>query len=156
MKYVALIRGIGPTNPNMRSSKLTEFFEDLGFENVKTVIASGNVVFESSEVKVRTLEKKIEEELPKKLGYSRSIIVRSHDQLKKMVAKNPFQGVTDEKPNYLLVTFFKNGKEELATVINLDEGKTPDFMVKLEKEYGKEITSRTWKTIHRILKVMEK
>lgn len=155
-KYAVLLRGIGPSNPNMHSAPLTKFFEDLGFKNVKTVISSGNIVFESKETKTVKLEEIIEKELPKKLAFSRTTIIRSEEHLKKLIDKNPFKGITDEKPNYLLVTFFKNGRNELATVLNLDEEKTPEFMVKLEREHGKEITSRTWKTIGRILKAMEK
>lgn len=154
-KYVALIRGVGPANPNMQRSPLTKFFEELGFQNVKTIISSGNVVFESGETDIKKLEEKIEKEFPKKLNFSRATIIRSEEQLKKLIDKNPFNGIIDEKPNYLLVTFFKDGKDELATVINLEEGKTPEFMTKLEKEHGKEVTSRTWKTVQRILKVMK-
>lgn len=155
MKYVALIRGVGPGNPNMTSVKFKEFFENIGFENIKTVISSGNVVFESEEEDTKKLEERIEKELPKKLGFSRTIIVRSEKYFKEFVAKDPFSGIIDENPNYLLVTFFKDGKEELATIINLTNSKTTDFMSKLEKEHGKEITSRTWKTIGRIIKAMD-
>lgn len=144
MKYVALIRGIGPGNPNMHGNALKKFFEDLEFTNVKPVISSGNVVFESASNNSQALEAKIEEELPKKLGFSKTTIVRSEKDLKKFAAKDPFKGVIDEKPNYLIVTFFKDRKPEMATVIDLSSAKTPDFMVKLEKEYGKELTTRTW------------
>lgn len=156
MKYVALIRGIGPGNPNMHGDKLKEFFESLGHTNVTPVISSGNVVFESNSSNTHALEEKIEEELPKKLGFSKATIVRSEDDLRKFVATDPFKGVKDEKPNYLIVTFFKDQRPEIATVLDMSSNKTPDFMVKLEKEYGKEITTRTWKTVHRILKVMGK
>jgi uncharacterized protein (DUF1697 family) len=156
MKYVALLRGIMPMNPNMKSAKLKEFFEGLGFENVATVIASGNVVFESSSSNSSSLEKKIEQELPKELGFTSTTIIRSEDELKKFVKKDPFKGVKDERPNYLVVTFFKDRTPELATVIDLDKNNGGQFMAKLEKEHGKEITTRTFKTVHRILKVMEK
>lgn len=155
-KYVALIRGVGPANPNMQSAPLRKFFEELGFQNIKTVISSGNVVFESGEADIKKLEGKIEKEFPKKLNFSRATIIRSEEQLKQLVDKDPFKGIIDKKPNYLLVTFFKNGREELATVINQEKDKTPDFMAKLEKEHGKEITSRTWKTVQRILKAMDR
>lgn len=156
MKYVALLRGIGPGNPNMTSVKFKEFFESLGFDNVSTVISSGNIVFEAGETDEKALEDKIEENLPKKLGFSRITIIRSQNDLKKLSAKNPFKEVLDEKPNYLLVTFFKDRRAELATVVNSDTTKTPDFMAKLDREYNKAITSRTWKTVGRILKAMEK
>ena len=153
--YVALLRGIMPTNPNMKSQKLAEFFESLGFKNVSTVIASGNVVFETSITDTAALEAKIEKALPKKLGFTSTTIIRSKEEMTSLAKANPFKGVSDTKPNYLVVTFFKNRTKELCTVINLDAGKTPDFMQKIEKQYGKEITTRTWKTVHRILARMD-
>jgi uncharacterized protein (DUF1697 family) len=153
--YVALLRGIMPTNPNMKGEKLKGAFESLGFTNVRTVIASGNVVFETAASDDAALEKKIEDGLEKLLGFRRAAIVRSRQELEKLDRKNPFKGVRDEKPNYLLVTFFKDRKAELCSVITLTEGKTPDFMAKLEKKHGKELTSRTWKTVRRILAKME-
>ena len=56
IKYVALLRGIGPGNPNMRNDKLRSVFEKLGFSNVKTVISSGNVLFESLLKNVNEIE----------------------------------------------------------------------------------------------------
>lgn len=154
MRYVALLRGIGPTNPNMRGERLKSVFEEIGFKNVHPVIASGNVIFDSSSKSPKALEDKIEKALPEKLGFTSTTIVRSKEDLETLVKKNPFKGVRDEKPNYLLVTFFKNRSPELSTVIKLTEGKTTDFMSKMDREHGKAITSRTWKTVARILKQM--
>ncbi len=153
--YVALLRGIMPTNPNMKSEKLKKVFESLGFKNVRTVIASGNVVFETSSKDELALESKIEKTFPKMLGFKSTTIIRSQEEIEKLIKKNPFKGIEDKKPNYLVVTFFKDRKNEVATVINLDEGKTPAFMAAIEKKHGKEITTRTWKTVARILKAME-
>lgn len=155
MIYVALLRGIGPTNPNMHPAKLKSFFESLGLTNVRTVIASGNVVFSSSAKNMARLETKIEQALPKVLGFTSATIIRSQTQLQALVKKDPFKGVKDEKPNYLLVTFFKDQKPPLCSVLNMSGAKTPDFMRELEKKHGKAITSRTWKTVNRILKKME-
>lgn len=153
--YVALLRGIMPMNPNMKGERLRETFESLGFKNVRTVIASGNVVFESNTKDMRTLEAEIEKALPQQLGFTSTTIVRSKEELERLVAKDPFKGIEDKKPNYLIVTFFKDRKEELCTVIDIWTGKTPDFMRDIEKNHGKEITTRTWKTVHRILKKMD-
>lgn len=152
--YVALLRGIGPMNPNMKSEKLRDAFELLGFNNVSTVIASGNVVFDSPSHDTATLEAKIEKMLPEQLGFRSTTIIRSREDLERLVQKNPFKGIPDEKPNYLVVTFFKDQRNELCTVIDLSNSKTPDFMRTLEKEHGKEMTTRTWKTVNRILKKM--
>lgn len=154
--YVALLRGIMPMNPNMKGEKLKGAFESLGFNNVATVIASGNVVFETSATNTAALEAKIEKALPQRLGFKSTTIIRSKEQLEQLVQKNPFKGIKDEKPNYLIVTFFKDRTKELCTVIKLGESTTPDFMRSLEKKHGKEITTRTWKTVHRILRTMER
>jgi hypothetical protein len=56
-----------------------------------------------------------------------------------LVKKNPFKGVKDEKPNYLVVTFFKHPRNELCTVVNMDTIDGPSMMQSLEKKHGKEI-----------------
>ena len=175
-KYVALLRGIGPSNPNMRNDKLRWFFENQGFTQVRTVISSGNVVFESPISSVKKLEASIEKALPESLGFKSTTIIRSKEQLKQLVDKNPFRGMEHSQKFSLNVTFLKNKASTdikfpykvenrdytllgmyggaIFSVIDLTSSKTPDLMLWLEKNFGKEITTRTWKTIERILKVM--
>ncbi len=172
--YVALLRGIGPTNPNMRPAKLKWCFEEMGFKNVRTVISSGNVVFESGSKSEGVLETKIEKALPKILGFSSATIVRSQNDIEKLLDKNPAKGITHGKENYILVTFFKHHttklrtlprsgagykvlgvyKKEVCIVYDNQESKTPIIMLKLEKDFSKAITSRTWKTVERIANKM--
>jgi len=139
----------------MKGEKLAGAFEALGLKNARPVIASGNVVFDSSSKDIAALEKKIEGGLEKQLKFTRAVIVRSEEELKKLVKKDPFKGVKDEKPNYLIVTFFKQPRKELCTVIDMNTTKGPEMMQKLDKTHGKDITTRTWKTVHRILTKME-
>ena len=176
-KYVALLRGIAPLNPNMRNDKLRGVFEKLGFANVKTVISSGNVVFESPSRNIKKLEETVEKALPEQLGFTSTTIIRSKDQLQKLVDKNPFEGMEHSQKSSLNVTFLKNKTSTdtkfpynvdnrgytllgmydgaICSVIDLTSSKTPDLMLWLEKKFGKEITTRTWKTVERILKVMK-
>ncbi|HET9946478.1 MAG TPA: DUF1697 domain-containing protein [Patescibacteria group bacterium] len=154
MKQVAFIRGIGPENPNMHGAKLKEFFEKLGFKNVKTLLSSGNVLFESEKVNRSLLESLIEENLPKMLGFSRITIVRSYDDLKKIVTSDPFKGVEDAPTSRLNVTFLKKGGEIFTVIDTINTG-TTKIMSDLEKKYGKDITTRTLKTVTRVIKKME-
>lgn len=173
-KYVALLRGIEPGNPNMHQSKLCEALESLGFSSFRGVISSGNVIFESQITNIKILEAMIEKTWPEQLGFDSTTVVRSQRQLQKLVKANPFGDLVHGSSSYLLVTFFKNPTKvpyELPCtapgkpyklVSNLDNAlftvtdntviKTTGLMSWLEKEFGKEITSRTWLTIHRILK----
>lgn len=175
-KYVALLRGIGPGNPNMRNEKLREFFEGLGLQNVTTVISSGNVVFESNITDIKSLETMIEEALPIQLEFSSTTIIRSQDQLQKLVDANPFKSTEHGPKSYLMVTFCKNppktdlklpyqppGKpyqlfnivdDTLFSITDTTAMPTTDIMQWLEKQFGKQISSRTLLTVHRILKKM--
>ena len=167
MKYVALLRGIGPSNPNMHGGKLAGVLHELGFSNVQSVISSGNVIFESDSDDIAQLEATIQAAWPQKLGFTSMTIVRSQPQLQALVAKDPYKGLVHNRESYLLVTFFKTppegltknyytdlGVNALCSIIDTTVSKTPDFMGKLERRFSKDITSRTWGTIQRILAKM--
>lgn len=172
--YIAMLRGIGPGNPNMRNEKLREVFVDLGFDNVRTVISTGNVLFDSPSSAMRGFETQIEDALPRQLGFTSTTIIRSKKQLQDLVDRDPFRGVEHTKKTNLNVTFLKKkprvklavpyspenrpytivGLDDriICSVIDLTSAKTPDLMAWLDKKFGKEITTRTYKTVQRILK----
>lgn len=169
-KYVAFLRGIGPSNPNMRGEKLRWAFEQMGLNEVKTVISSGNVLFETERESAASLEAKIEAALPKLLGFNSSTIVRTRAEIADLVASDPFKSVVEslaEKPN---VTFFKTSQsiplpkdgedfniyqstpDCICYTVDLSGPRTPDIMLRLERHYGKEITTRTWNTVLKVHK----
>lgn len=90
--YVALLRGIGPGNPNMRNERLRGVFAGLGFGKVRTVLASGNVLFEDPSRAIRAFETRIEMALPQALGFRSTAIIRSRNQLEALVNDDPFRG----------------------------------------------------------------
>lgn len=154
MKYAAFIRGVGPENPNMHQGKLKEFFEKIGCTHVIPLLSSGNVVFESDEKDRKVLESRIEENLPKLLGFSKITIIRNYNELKKLFTSDPFKGAIDSPISRLNVTFLKSGGEIFSVIDTLSTG-TTKIMTGLEKKYGKDITTRTWKTIEKVIKKME-
>lgn len=169
-KYVALLRGIGPGNPNMRNEKLRRVCEQLGFTNVRTVISSGNVLFESPIKSMTKLEAMLEAAWPAQLDFQSTTIIRSARQLQQLISKEPFGKRIHSPRTSLNITFIKqqpakaveppDGEgykivamfdREACSVIDTTRAKTPDLMTQLEKQFGKEITTRTWKTIERIV-----
>jgi uncharacterized protein (DUF1697 family) len=66
--------------------RLRECFEALGFENVTTFIASGNVIFSASARDVGALERKIERHLARSLGYDVATFIRSPAELEAIAA----------------------------------------------------------------------
>ena len=152
--YVALLRGIMPTNPNMRNEKLRGVFKALGFTNVQTVISSGNIIFESDLENAAELEQMIESELMKRLGIKCPAYIRSKKQLESLIRKDPFKGAEHASTSYLIVSFRKNAPREIYNVIDTTGPTGQKFMSAIEKKYGKDITTRTWKTVERIVKKM--
>ena len=171
--YVALLRGIAPMNPNQRNERLRGVCEDLGLRNVQTVISSGNVVFETDTNDVPALEATLEAAWLDRLDFTSTTIIRSRSDLQSLVAADPFGGLEHGKTTYLLTTFFKNPisvdvalpypvpdrdyrivaatPRELYSVMDTTTSGTPDLMAWLESRFGKDLTSRTWLTVSRIL-----
>lgn len=172
MRCVALLRGIGPGNPNMRNDKLRAVIEGVGCRDVQSVISSGNVIFETDSRGTRALEKEIERAWPEQLGFTSTTIIRTKPQIERLIEENPFGDLEDSPSSRLNVTFLQRGPEKghtppptpegcgyeivavtdgaLCSTVDLSGAGTPDLMRWLESHYGKAITTRTWKTVHRI------
>jgi len=76
--YVAFLRGINNIGrKTVQMHELKRIFETNGFQNVKTILASGNIIFETTMSETSTLITEIQEQLEKKLGYKVKIILRT-------------------------------------------------------------------------------
>jgi uncharacterized protein (DUF1697 family) len=151
---------------------LKKAFEELGFQNVKTVIASGNVIFDAESGDEKDLEQTIEKALPETIGFESATIVYKLKGLQRLAKLDAFKGIKVTPSTRLFVTFVKkppkasqklsgNGFEMIKTsgralfsVLDLT-GTTPDLMKILDKEFGKTNTTRSWKTIEKILQKAE-
>ena len=87
--YIAMLRGIniGP-HKRIKMERLRASFEELGFAQVQTYIQSGNVVFQCRKTAPASLCKKIEARLVDDFGFSVSVIVRSREEMEKVVRGN--------------------------------------------------------------------
>ena len=98
-RFVALLRAINVGGRNLISmADLRDAFEAEGYSNARTYIQSGNVIFESDEAR-SSLEKELEAMLERRLGVELVVVVRSHSQMRNVVAKSP-QGFGGEPELY--------------------------------------------------------
>ncbi len=81
MKLFAFLRAINVGGHTVTMAELRKQFEKLGFDHVETFIASGNVIFDATSKSTATLEKKIEAQLEKALGYEVKTFVRTGPEL---------------------------------------------------------------------------
>jgi uncharacterized protein (DUF1697 family) len=89
-KYVAFLRAINVGGHVVKMDQLRDLFDELGFTNVETFIASGNVIFDSSSRVAKALERKIEKHLRERLGYEVATFIRSITEVAEMAGYEPF------------------------------------------------------------------
>ncbi|MBE7557039.1 MAG: DUF1697 domain-containing protein [Anaerolineales bacterium] len=90
-KYIAFLRAINVGGHTVKMDHLRRLFEAMDFANVETFIASGNVIFESTEPDKKALERQIEESLQAALGYAVATFIRTTAELGEIARHKPFQ-----------------------------------------------------------------
>lgn len=174
-KYVAFLRGVNVGGVIVKMDKLKKSFEALGFTEVKTLLASGNVLFAAPAAGESTLVNKIEKKLATDFGREIGVLVRKVEELRRLAEAEPFGAIKVTPQTRLYVTFLSEKSKsrlkipyatpdknfriirandrEVCSVATLSEGRrTVDLMSMLEKEYGRKVTTRNWNTIEKILK----
>jgi uncharacterized protein (DUF1697 family) len=167
--YAAFLRGVSPLNAKM--SELRECFEATGLTNVKTVLGSGNVVFDTRTTAPEKLGRKLETGMGKHLDRSFATTVRTLEQLEFLLAADPFKDFPLPPQAKRIVTFLYakpavraklpielegasilciRGTEIFSAYVPSPKG--PVFMQLIEKTFGKELTTRTWDTLGKVVK----
>src|SRR5213594_2561908 len=106
--YIAMLRGInvGP-HKRMKMEKLRASCEALGCEQVKTYIQSGNVVLQAAKLSASSLDKRIQERIVADFGFSSDVILRTREELQKIVRGNPLlrePGIDSSKLNIVFLS----------------------------------------------------
>lgn len=107
MRWAALLRGINLGKRQLKSAELKAVVESLGYTDVKTLLASGNVVFTAGEKDAAALERTLHDALAKQTGLKSEIFVRSPGEMAAIVAANPFAEVARDRPSQLVVIFHR-------------------------------------------------
>ena len=165
-RYVAFLRGVSPMNARM--PELKRCFEVEGFSDVRTLLSSGNVVFNARASSVATLERRAEKAMQSELGHSFATIARSAEYLQNLVQSEPFTKFSLPSTAKRVITFLRRpaepklrlpiekdgasilaftGSEVLAAYVPSPKG--PVFMSLLERTFGKDITTRTLDTVRK-------
>ncbi len=175
--HVALLRGINVGGKNMLPMKdLAALFVGAGCERVQTYIQSGNVILAATPTIARVLPAKIEAAIRKRFGFGAPVVLRDADDLRSIVANNPFVAAGAE-PERLHVAFLAHTPSATA-VAALDPQRSPgdEFKVrgseiylrlpngaartKLTNAYfdaklATTSTVRNWRTVQKLLAMAE-
>lgn len=97
-RYVAFLRGMNLGGRRIKNEELRRHFEEMGFGEVATFRASGNVTFASPKREAESkLAKRVEAELDKRLGYDVPVFLRSIEEVAAIAAQKPFDPRLIEK-----------------------------------------------------------
>ncbi|MCC6752230.1 MAG: DUF1697 domain-containing protein [Deltaproteobacteria bacterium] len=166
-RYAAFLRGVSPMNCKMAALK--SCLEGAGFEDVKTVLSSGNVVFSGRAMPEAALVAGIEAAIQQGLDRSFPVIVRPVEALRALLASDPYRPFRLAPGSKRVVTFLKEapgaipalplevdgarilcvrGREAFTSYVRSPRG--PVFMTLIEKTFGKNVTTRTWETLEKV------
>lgn len=163
-RYVAFLRGVSPMNASM--SELKRCFEQAGFTNVRTLLSSGNVVFDSPSRSAAAIARKAEAAMEQELDRTFPAFVRPASHLRALIEADPYAAFGPASDAKRVVTFLhkpdaatsalprqKNGARILAVqgtevfTAYVPIPGNPAFMALIERTFGAEVTTRSWETV---------
>lgn len=176
---ISLLRGINVGgNHKIRMEALRAIYESAGAGAPETYIQSGNVVLSTRERNLDKLARGIEDEIERTAGFRPPVVMRTLDQMREVVARNPFAGrQPDLDPAKLLVTFLAAeptaearraaslievkpeemhiaGRETFIYFPNgLGKSKLP--FARIERALGTIGTSRNWNTVLKLIELAQ-
>jgi uncharacterized protein (DUF1697 family) len=166
-RYAAFLRGVSPMNAKMPDLKRA--FEAAGFTGVKTVLSSGNVVFDARRASESALQRRAETAMREKLGQAFLTIVRPVEILQEMLVSDPYRAFRLHPAAKRIVTFLReertarvalpmevdgaqllalHGRELFSAYLPNPKGAV--FMTVIERAFGKDVTTRTWETVRKV------
>ena len=173
MKYVAFLRGINVGGKNkVKMETLREVCASIGFQNVKTYINSGNVIFETAKTVDKKLAERTEKAIEKEFALKIKVMVRSLAEIEEIIKNNPFDGQFEDDKDlhvFFLDEQLPQEKRELLLSNNNENeqfaliGREIFCLLRISvldslmgKDYiGKKLkvsaTARNWRTVNKIL-----
>src|SRR6516164_375916 len=102
---ICMLRGVNLGTRRMKMDALRAMCESLGLECPQTYVQSGNVVFRTKERNLAKLTKRIEDAIEGTFGFRSDTVLRTADEMRDAIARNPFAGRSGIEPGKLLVVF---------------------------------------------------
>jgi uncharacterized protein (DUF1697 family) len=172
-RYIALLRGVNVGGHIVRMEDLRALVEELGLEEVRTYIQSGNVFFNTAEADTAALTRRIERRLGQALGFAAAVFLRTIPEFEAILAASPFQKMKVRPDMRLCIVFtaepvrkdlelplfspkkdlqiLKAAEREAYVVWYLKNGRPPSSQGFLDATLGKRTTTRFFHTAGRIL-----
>src|SRR5579864_4088653 len=158
---VSMLRGVNVGAHNrVKMDDLRVLYQSLKFEDPRTYVQSGNILFRTKEKPTQELAKKIQAAIARKCGCNPDVILRTTAELKKAIEGNPFAKRRDIEPGKLLVSFLSTepGPEAESTIAKLNESHKEELHLKGRELYiyfpdGAGRSKLPWSSLEKLFKV---
>ena len=155
--HIALLRGVNVGGRKVLKDDLLGLAKDLGFDDAKTLLASGNLVLWGRSGSDADVEQRLEDGLEKRMGLRTEFFVRTPAELKAIIDANPYPDEARSHPNHLLVHFMKgplpDGDEATlrAAITGPETFKagTRELYIDYPDDVGHSMLDRDWKKTKR-------
>jgi uncharacterized protein (DUF1697 family) len=109
MIYIALLRAsnIGG-HQTVSMQDLRSLLSELGFQNARSLLQSGNLVFGAGRQSTPAVERTLETKAAQRLGFHTDFVVRTAAEWQSIIARNPFLTEAERDPSRLVVMFLKS------------------------------------------------
>jgi len=127
--YIALLRGINVGgHKKVAMSDLRGLLAELGFDDARTLLQTGNLVFRGNARSGAGLERLLELEAEKRLGLRTAFVVRTDNEWRAIIAHNPFPKEAKSDPSHLVVSFLKDAPKASAVKTLQAASKGPEVI----------------------------
>lgn len=113
-RYIALLRAVNVGGRKVTMKELRELAESLGYQNVSTLLASGNLIFETRKTPAAKLEATLEAAIENTFGLFSDVMVRDPAEWRAIIAANPFPKKAKADPAHLVVSVGKSAPDAKA------------------------------------------
>jgi len=176
--FVSMLRGVNLASHNrIKMDALRDLYQFLKLEDPRTYLQSGNVIFRTKEKNAAKLAKEIQDAIARDLGFRPEVILRTPEELRKVIAANPFAMRQGLVPSKLLVTFLADEPSAAARGKLLELKPSPEELhligrhlyiyfpngagrsklqwASLAEKLGTSGTARNWNSVVSMLEIAE-
>ena len=176
--YITMLRGVNMTGHNtIKMTRLVDMFRQQGYSDAETYIQSGNIVFSCRNSSIDNVSSGIRKAILSEFSLDIAVITRTPDEIKKIIAVNPFLEEPGFDPSKMAVVFLelKPSEEQILKVAGIDYppdkfriigseiyiycpngfGKTKLYTNFFEAKMKVTGTARNWTTVNKLLEMAE-
>jgi uncharacterized protein (DUF1697 family) len=175
-RQIALLRGVNVGSRNrIGMADLRELMQDLGYGDARTLLQSGNVVYEARDAPDKAAAR-IKAALSDRTALNVDILVRTRDEMAKIVAHNPFRKEAIERKWYMVVFLSDTPAKDVLRALDPAQFEPERFAVKgreiyswfpegvqkarlthafWERRLKLTATARNWNTVEKLLAIAD-